>query len=77
VAAGALTQLTAQVLGLAVLLVIFTVLARRLALVELGAYGLMAHWLAYWKLWLAPGERRLVRSVLTSLAPRAQGPSGP
>lgn len=37
VAAGALTQLTAQVLGLAVLLVIFTVLARRLALVELGA----------------------------------------
>jgi len=42
VAAGALTQQAAQVLGLAVLLVIFTVLARRLSLAELGAYGLMA-----------------------------------
>lgn len=41
-AAGALTQQAAQVLGLAVLLVIFTVLARRLSLAELGAYGLMA-----------------------------------
>lgn len=42
VAAGAVTQQAAQVLGLAVLLVIFTVLARRLSLAELGAYGLMA-----------------------------------
>lgn len=42
VAAGALTQQAAQVLGLVVLLVIFTVLARRLSLPELGAYGLMA-----------------------------------
>ncbi len=41
-AAGALTQQAAQVTGLLVLLLVFTVLARRLGLAELGAYGLMA-----------------------------------
>jgi len=42
VAAGALTQQAAQVTGLLVLLLVFTVLARRLELAALGAYGLMA-----------------------------------
>ena len=42
VAAGALTQQVAQVTGLLVLLVVVTVLARRLSLAELGTYGLTA-----------------------------------
>ena len=42
VASGALTQQAAQATGLVVLLVIVTVLARRLSVAELGTYGLMS-----------------------------------
>ncbi len=42
VAAGALTQQIAQATGLVVLLIIITVLARRLSLAALGTYGLTA-----------------------------------
>src|SRR5918992_1334378 len=41
-ASGALLQQAAQASGLVTLLVIITVLARRLSLPELGAYGLIA-----------------------------------
>jgi O-antigen/teichoic acid export membrane protein len=42
VASGAIVQQAAQVTGLMVLLVVVTVLARRLSLAELGTYGLTA-----------------------------------
>src|SRR3954453_22028585 len=41
-ASGALLQQAAQASGLVVLLVIVTVLARRLSVAELGSYGLVA-----------------------------------
>jgi O-antigen/teichoic acid export membrane protein len=46
-AAGALVQQAAQASGLLVLLVIVTVLARRLPVAELGAYGLVASLAGY------------------------------
>ena len=46
-ATGALLQQVAQASGLVVLLVIVTVLARRLSLAELGAYGLVASLAGY------------------------------
>ncbi len=41
-ASGALLQAAAQASGLTVLLVVITVLARRLSVAELGAYGLIS-----------------------------------
>ncbi len=46
-ASGALVQQLAQASGLVVLLVIVTVLARRLSVAELGAYGLVASLAGY------------------------------
>ncbi len=46
-ASGALLQQVAQASGLLVLLVIVTVLARRLSVAELGAYGLVASLAGY------------------------------
>ena len=46
-ASGALVQQVAQASGLLVLLVIVTVLARRLSVAELGAYGLVASLAGY------------------------------
>src|ERR687894_310280 len=46
-ASGALLQQLAQVSGLLVLLAIVTVLARRLSVAELGAYGLVASLAGY------------------------------
>src|SRR5918999_5738471 len=46
-ASGALVQQLAQASGLIVLLVIVTVLARRLSVAELGAYGLVASLAGY------------------------------
>ena len=46
-ASGALVQQIAQASGLLVLLVIVTVLARRLSVAELGAYGLVASLAGY------------------------------
>jgi hypothetical protein len=46
-ASGALMQQAAQASGLVVLLVIVTILARRLSLTELGAYGLVSSLAGY------------------------------
>ena len=46
-ASGALVQQVAQASGLLVLLAIVTVLARRLSVAELGAYGLVASLAGY------------------------------
>ena len=46
-ASGALVQQAAQASGLLALLVVVTVLARRLSVAELGAYGLVASLAGY------------------------------
>ncbi len=66
-ASGALVQQIAQASGLLVLLVIVTVLARRLSVAELGAYGLVAS---------LAGYLLVLRNSVASSAVRAMA-SGP
>jgi len=81
-ASGALLQQIAQASGLLVLLVIVTVLARRLSVAELGAYGLVASLAGYLLVLrnsvassavramaaaVEPGERRLMFSAAAAL----------
>jgi len=68
-ASGALVQQVAQASGLVVLLVIVTVLARRLSVAELGAYGLVASLAGY----LLVLRNSVASSAVRAMAAAAEG----
>jgi O-antigen/teichoic acid export membrane protein len=73
-ASGALLQQLAQASGLVVLLVIVTVLARRLSVAELGAYGLVASLAGYLLVLRNSVASSAVRAMASAIEPggRAQ-----
>jgi O-antigen/teichoic acid export membrane protein len=72
-ASGALVQQLAQGSGLVVLLVIVTVLARRLSLAELGAYGLVASLAGYLLVLRNSIASSAVRAMAGALEPGERG----
>lgn len=69
-ASGALLQQVAQASGLVVLLVVVTMLARRLSVAELGAYGLIASLAGY----LLVFRNSVSSSAVRALAAAPEGP---
>jgi O-antigen/teichoic acid export membrane protein len=72
-ASGALLQQVAQASGLLVLLVIVTVLARRLSVAELGAYGLVASLAGYLLALRNSIASSTVRAMAAAVAPGERG----
>jgi O-antigen/teichoic acid export membrane protein len=68
-AAGALLQQVAQASGLAVLLVVVTLLARRLSVSELGAYGLVASLAGYLLVFRNSVSSSAVRAMAAAVDP--------
>jgi O-antigen/teichoic acid export membrane protein len=68
-AAGALLQQVAQASGLAVLLVVVTLLARRLSVSELGAYGLVASLAGYLLVFRNSVASAAVRAMAAAVDP--------
>src|ERR687893_1610487 len=71
-ASGALVQQIAQASGLLVLLVIVTVLARRLSVAELGAYGLVASLAGYLLVLRNSVASSAVRAMAAAAEPAAR-----
>ena len=72
-ASGALLQQVAQASGLVVLLVIVTVLARRLSVAELGAYGLVASLAGYLLALRNSIASSTVRAMASAVGPGERG----
>jgi O-antigen/teichoic acid export membrane protein len=72
-ASGALVQQAAQASGLVALLVIVTVLARRLSVAELGAYGLVASLAGYLLVLRNSVAASAVRAMASATDPQARG----
>ncbi len=72
-ASGALLQQAAQASGLIVLLVIVTVLARRLSVAELGSYGLVASLAGYLLVFRNSLAASAVRSMAAAGEPEERG----